>query len=140
MKNPNLHALNSRRLAAVGTSEFRALHVAWCLLRGRTIEQIESANSNPHQFLGPTQVANLCCDGYRPFDPLFYGVKTLQEYEAEKAAFHKKVVEDLTSWHKRLHLTWMESEGNRRKRNALKRSTPRLHPRPRPVDLPSRVA
>lgn len=135
MKNLNLHALNARRLAAVGTYEFRALHIAWCLLRGRSIDRIESANSNPHLCHGVTQVADLCCEGYRPFDPLFYGVQTLQEYEAEKAAFRKKVIEDLTAWRKGLHLTWMESEVNRRKRNALKRSTPRVHPRPRPAQV-----
>lgn len=140
MKNPNLHALNASRLAVRGTVTFRAVHIAWCLLRGRTLDQIESTRSNPHLFPSPSTIARHVAGGYRPHDPLFFGTATPQEYEEQKKAFVQKVTDDLTAWKKRLHLTWLETDAGRRKRNALKRSTPRPHPRPRPENLPARVA
>ena len=140
-KNPNLAKFNDRRLAAASSwtgTPFRHLHLAWCLLRGRTIDQIEAKTSNPHHFPAPSTIADLALQGYRPFDPLFYGVMTEEEYKAEKAAFHAKIITDLTAWKKQLSLTHLTIEATRRQRNAVKRSTPRTH-QPRPASLPERA-
>lgn len=126
-RNTNLDKLRSLRKDTYG-SQARLYNLAYGLIRGRSIDQIESPNSNPHRFPSPKSIADMAVAFYRPIaegqDPA--------AYESEKKAFYAKLIADLTAWQKKLHLNWLTLEATRRQRNAIKRSTPRIHPRPRP--------
>lgn len=60
-KNPNLVTL--RALRALPENSYgaaaRVLLLAYCLLRGRTIDRLESPNSDPYAFPYPGTVADL---------------------------------------------------------------------------------
>lgn len=135
-RNPNLQKLNEERLAAMKDGNgwgFRRLHIAWCLLRGRTIDQIESASSNPHTFPSLDDILWNVQEGYRPKAE----GQDDEAHAAERSAYLKSIREQLTAWKKKLHLAWLEAEPKKRARNAAKRAQPRVH-RPRPETLPER--
>lgn len=117
-KNPNLDKLRALR-ANPGHADVRSLHIAYCLLRGRKIAQIESPNSNPYVFPDLSTIRQYVFVGHRPgavenpHDP---------DYLAEVHAFWREVEADLTAWKKQLHLHWMELEGEKRARNYAKRN------------------
>lgn len=129
-KNMNLVTLRSLRSLEANRYGYnaRVMHLAYGLIRGRSIDRVESPNSNPHLFPSPKSIADMAVVYYRPIaegqDPA--------AYESEKKAFHAKLIADLFAWQKKLHLNWLTIEATRRQRNAIKRSTPRTHPRPRP--------
>lgn len=135
-RNTNLDKLRALRLEQSNRygHQARLLNLAYGLIRGRSMERIESKNSNPYLFPDPKKIADTAIQFYRPIadgqDPA--------AYESEKKAFYAKLISDLTAWKKQLHLTWLTTEATRRQRNALKRATPRIHPRPRPESLPTR--
>lgn len=128
--NMNLAALRSLRAMEENRYGYtaRVLHLAYGLVRGRTIDQIESPNSNPYQFPDPKSIADKAAAYYRPIND----GEDVAAYEVEKRAFHAKLITDLTAWKKQLYLNWLTIDATRRRRNTLKRSTPRIHPSPRP--------
>jgi hypothetical protein len=127
-RNTNLDKLRALRKDNPYGYEARLYNLIYGLIRGRSIDRIESKNSNPYHFPDPKSLADKTMAFYRPIaegqDPAVY--------ESEKKAFHAKLIADLTAWKKQLHLNWLTLEATRRQRNAVKRSTPRIHPRPRP--------
>ena len=136
-KNSNLATLRSIR--ALEGNRYghtaRVLHLAYGLLRGRSLDRIESPNSNPYTFPGTQTILGYVKSYYRPFSD-GEGL-TLAEYEAEKAAFCKQIEADIQSWDRTLRMNWMQTEAKRRARNAAR--TPRVHT-PRPAMLASRGA
>lgn len=119
-KNPNLVALRTIQHGD------RALHIAYCLLRGRTMDQIESANSDPHSFACYIpSITSHVATYHRPAEE---GVSPETHALAVKA-FQEKISKDLLAWHKKLMLNWMELDIKKQKRNAAKRSQVRQHPR-----------
>jgi hypothetical protein len=135
-KNPNLDKLRQLR-ANPGYADVRSLHIAYCLLRGRTIGQIESAYSNPYTFPSLSTIRSYVYDGHRPGatdNPLH------PDYLKEVKAFWVKCEADIKAWQQQLHVTWATTQAKRRARNAAKAAAgPRVHTS-RPATLASRGA
>lgn len=134
-KNPNLVSLRQLRALPANSSgsSARVLLLAYCLLRGRTIDRIESPNSDPYAFPYPGTVADLAAKYHRPAEE---GVSA-EEHAATVKAFREQIAQALLAWKKQLYLNWAELEIKKRARNAARQ--PHAH-RPRPADLASRGA
>ena len=114
----------------------RKYHLAYALLRGRKIEQIESPNSNPHTFPSAKSIADTARGYHRSAAE---GV-TEAEHVATVEAFCSQIVADLEAWKRKLYMNWLVLEAKRRSANAVKRSAgPRIHT-PRPAKFASRGA
>ena len=126
MRNTNLMALRQLRTQHRYGMAARRFHITYCILRGRTIDQIESASSNPFVFPDIGTLTDLVEQFYRP---LAEGTSDV-EYLAEKKAFVAKVKADLTAWKQQISLTWMQAEAKQRQMNRAK-----LHATRQPVAI-----
>lgn len=134
-KNSNLASLRTLRAQEGNRYGYtaRVLHLAYGFLRGRSLDRIESLNSNPYTFPSTSAILGYVKSYYRPIAE----GQTPAEYEAEKASFCKQIEADIQAWDRTLRMNWMQSEAKRRAHNAAR--TPRVHT-PRPAMLASRGA
>ena len=124
LKNSNLASLRTLRTQGgyrCGPTA-RVLHLVYGLLRGRSIDRMESLASNPYTFPSAGTIVVYVNSYYRPISE----GQTPAEYEAEKVAFCKKVDMEIQLWLRTLHMNWMQSQAKRRAKNAAPRP-PRVH-------------
>lgn len=125
-KNP-ISALRAFRLSSPSYLNDRHYLLAYGLVRGFPMERLESLNSDPYKFesldwmLITGIAAGYGCPREEGMSPT--------EHDLAKKAYRDRLRADLKAWHKKLMLNWMELTIQKQKRNALKRSQVRQHPR-----------
>lgn len=87
----------------------RVEHLAYGLLTGWDISNLESPASNPHAF---------------PLEEVLWklDVVLIEARHEDRLVFISAMRESLTAWHKNLYLSWMAAEPLKRQRNADKRA------------------
>jgi len=100
--------------------DFRVLHLAYCLLRGRKISECESETSLIENLPSGKLVADTAMRYFRPrragaFLEPEEAEETATEYAEAQAFFHQSIVDEMKAWRKQLTL-------NSLKRQAVKRA------------------